>query len=216
MQVGWAVIGRGPDRLSVRVATLGWSRSSYVEFCDDEKVETLVLAHEHAFAAFGGIPREVLYDNVKTVVLERNTYGRGHHRFHSGFLDYGGHAGFVAASVSSLPRQDERQGRTLHPLFEGEPFGAVCQGLKQADLRPDKDAANAAVARWLREIANARVHGTTGEVPAERQRASPPSASSIYSRLLPRPYSGRSIRQLQTPAQDRMRQYEELVMGSAA
>jgi hypothetical protein len=63
--------------------------------CDDEKVETLILAHEHAFAAFGGVPREVPYDNVKTVVLERNTYSRGHHRFHSGFLDYAGHAGFV-------------------------------------------------------------------------------------------------------------------------
>lgn len=95
MQVDWAVIGRGPDRISVFVATLGWSRSSYVEFCEDEKVETLILAHEHAFAAFGGIPREVLYDNVKTVVVERNTYGRGHHRFHSGFLDYASHVGFV-------------------------------------------------------------------------------------------------------------------------
>jgi transposase len=62
-QVDWAVIGRGGDRLSVFVATLGWSRSSYVEFCDDEKVETLILAHEHAFAAFGGVPREVLYEH---------------------------------------------------------------------------------------------------------------------------------------------------------
>ena len=60
MQVDWAVIGQGRDRLSVFVATLGWSRSSYVEFCEDERVETLILAHEHAFAAFGGIPREVL------------------------------------------------------------------------------------------------------------------------------------------------------------
>jgi transposase len=35
-------------------------------------------------------------------------------------------------------------------------------------VRPDKPAANAAVARWLREVANARVHATIGEVPAER------------------------------------------------
>lgn len=40
MQVEWATIRRGRDRLSVFVATMGWSRSSYVEFCDDEKVET--------------------------------------------------------------------------------------------------------------------------------------------------------------------------------
>ena len=40
--------------------------------------------------------------------------------------------------------------------------------MRQAGLKPDKHAANAAVARWLREVANARVHATTNEVPAER------------------------------------------------
>lgn len=64
------------------IATLGWSRTTYVEFCDDERVETLILVHENAFLAFGGAPIEVLYDNMRTVVIERNTYGRGVHRFH--------------------------------------------------------------------------------------------------------------------------------------
>ena len=77
MQADWATIGRGADQLSVWIATLGWSRATYVEFCDDERLETLISCHENALVAFGGVPREVLYDNVKTVVLERNTYGRG-------------------------------------------------------------------------------------------------------------------------------------------
>src|SRR5437762_4641024 len=38
MQVDWAVIRRGSNRLSVFVATLGWSRASYVEFVTDERV----------------------------------------------------------------------------------------------------------------------------------------------------------------------------------
>jgi len=62
MQVDWAVIRRGSNRLSVFVATLGWSRASYVEFVTDERVETLIEAHENAFLAFGGAPHEVLYD----------------------------------------------------------------------------------------------------------------------------------------------------------
>src|SRR5690242_4903955 len=95
MQADWATVGRGADRLSVFIATLGWSRVAYVEFCDDERVETLIRCHENAFAAFGGVTREVLFDNMKTVVLERNTYGRGVHRFHAGFLDYAKHAGFM-------------------------------------------------------------------------------------------------------------------------
>jgi transposase len=68
----------------VFVATLGWSRASYVEFVSDERVETLIEAHENAFLAFGGTPREVLYDNMRTVVLQRHGYGRGRHRFHPG------------------------------------------------------------------------------------------------------------------------------------
>jgi len=95
MQADWATVGRGTERLSVFIATLGWSRMAYIEFCDDERVETLIRCHENAFVAFGGVPQEVLFDNMKTVVLERNTYGRGVHRFHAGFLDYAKHAGFL-------------------------------------------------------------------------------------------------------------------------
>ena len=68
-------MGSGAAKLKVFIATLGWSRAAYVEFCDDERVETLIACHERAFLAFGGVPKEVLYDNMKTVVLERNTYG---------------------------------------------------------------------------------------------------------------------------------------------
>ncbi len=74
---------------------LGWSRATYVEFCDDERVETLILAHENARLSFGGVPIEVLYDTMRTVGIERNTYGRGNHRFHPGLLDDARHAGFL-------------------------------------------------------------------------------------------------------------------------
>ena len=48
MQVDWATIRRGADRLSVFVATLGWSRATYVKFVADERIETLIAAHENA------------------------------------------------------------------------------------------------------------------------------------------------------------------------
>ena len=68
----------------------------------DEQVETLIGCHENAFLAFAGVPREVLYDNMKTVVIERNTYGKGAHRFHPGFLDYARHAGLSCRGCASL------------------------------------------------------------------------------------------------------------------
>ena len=65
MQADWATVGRGAERLSVFIATLGWSRMAYVEFCDDERVETLIRCQENVFGAFGCVPREVLFDKTR-------------------------------------------------------------------------------------------------------------------------------------------------------
>ena len=59
MQADFATIRRGRDRLSVFIATLGWSRATYVEFISDARMETLLGCHERAFYFFGGVPREV-------------------------------------------------------------------------------------------------------------------------------------------------------------
>jgi len=186
MQADWATVGRGTDKLKVFIGTLGWSRTAYVEFCDDEQFETLRSAHEHAFDFFAGVPREVLYDNMKTVVLERNAYGRNLHRFHPGFLDYAGHAGFLPRLCR--PYRAKTKGKVER--FIGYlkrsfwiPFVASC---RQSGLKPDKQAANAAVAIWLREVANARVHATTGEVPLERLIIEQGKLQD-----LPKPYKGR-------------------------
>ena len=131
-----------------------------------EQVETLLACHEHAFAAFAGVPGEVLYDSeaehangwepfarrTKTVVLERNAYGRNMHRFHPGFLDYAGHAGFLPRLCR--PYRAKTKGKVER--FIGYlkrsfwiPFVATC---RQDGLQPDKQAANAAVAIWLRVV----------------------------------------------------------------
>ena len=63
--------------------------------------------------------------------------------------------------------------------------------LAQDGVAVDAQAANAAVGRWLREVANARVHGTTGAVPAERLEAEREALQPV-----PAPYGGRSVREL--------------------
>ena len=50
---------------------------------------------EAVLAFFGGVPREVLYDNMRTVVTERDRYGPGLHRYNRTFLDFAHHHGFV-------------------------------------------------------------------------------------------------------------------------
>jgi hypothetical protein len=88
MQVDWVEFRKGRNPLYAFCATLGFSRASFIEFVTDMKVEALIRCHEDAFVAFGGICQRVLYDNMKTVVLERDASGQGEHRFHAGLLDY--------------------------------------------------------------------------------------------------------------------------------
>ncbi len=165
MQVDFATIRRGRERLSVFIATLGWSRAAYVEFVTDERLATLLGCHERAFYYFGGIPREVLYDNMRTVVTDRDRYGPGLHRYHSTFLDFAHHQGFVPRLCKPYrPRTKgkvERFIRYLRASF----YVPLASQFSPEGLRIDRDTANARVGTWLREVANARVHPTTGEVP---------------------------------------------------
>lgn len=189
MQVDWATIRRGADRLSVFVATLGWSRAAYVEFVPDERLETLLACHEHAFLAFGGVPREVLYDNMRTVVLERDRYGRGRHRFHPGFLDFAGHCGFRPRLCQPYRAQSKGKVERFICYLRGSFWVPLASRLAAEGVVADGAAANLAVGRWLREVANARVHATTGEVPAtrlEEERGALRHIPAPYGGLLPR------------------------------
>ena len=220
MQADWATVGRGADRLSVFIATLGWSRMAYVEFCDDERVETLIRCHENAFVAFGGVTREVLFDNMKTVVLERNTYGRGVHRFHAGFLDCAKHAGIMPRLCQPYRARTKGKVERFVGYLKGSFWVPFVASMRQLGLAPDKHAANAAVSRWLREVANARVHATTGEIPAERLLT-----ERARLQMLPAAYGGRSARIRDTAGvrskavlgyQHPLAVYDTLLMDAAA
>jgi transposase len=182
MQADFATIRRGTDRLAVFIATLGWSRATFVEFVTDERMETLLGCHERAFFYFGGVPREVLYDNMRTVVTERDRYGPGLHRYNRTFLDFAHHHGFVPRLCQPYrPRTKgkvERFIRYLRASF----YVPLASQFSPEGLTVDRETANARVGTWLREVANARVHATTGEIPLvrleqERERLQPIPAS---------------------------------------
>ncbi|MET0016383.1 IS21 family transposase [Oscillibacter sp.] len=50
---------------------LGYSRTRYIEFVTDMSTNTLIRCHANAFQYFGGYPEEILYDNMKQVVIKR-------------------------------------------------------------------------------------------------------------------------------------------------
>jgi transposase len=55
LQAGWASMRLGRNRLSVVLATLGWSRAAYAQFVSDERVATPIECRERAFLAFGRV-----------------------------------------------------------------------------------------------------------------------------------------------------------------
>jgi transposase len=212
MQADFATIRRGADRLSVFIATLGWSRAAYVEFIEDEWLETLLSCHEHAFTYFGGVPREVLYDNMHAVVSARDAYGPGRHRYNPTFLDFAHHHGFRPRLCK--PHRPKTKGKVERFIryLRASFYVPLASQFSPEGVKVDRDTANARVGAWLREVANARIHATTGEMPSarlmhERERLQP----------LPPPWPGQidRVRPKRTPLphgyQHPLRIYEELL-----
>ena len=213
LQADFATIRRGADRLSVFIATLGWSRATYVEFIGDEWLETLLSCHEHAFDYFGGVPHEVLYDNMHAVVSERDAYGPGRHRYNQTFLDFAHHYGFRPRLCKPYRPQTKGKVERFIRYLRGSFYVPLASQLSPEGLRVDRDTANARVSTWLREVANARVHATTGEVPAVRL-----AEEREHLQPLPPPWTGRIARVRPKPPappprgyQHPLRVYEDLL-----
>jgi transposase len=166
LQVDWVEFKR--ERLSAFVATLGYARAAYIEYVVDERIETLIACHVRAFEFFGGVPRELLYDNMKTVVLERDGYGPGVHRFHPTLWDVAKHYNFQPRLCRPYRAKTKGKVERFNGYLRHSFHVPLVTRLRQHGLALDRDTANVEVARWLREVANVRLHAETGVVPAER------------------------------------------------
>jgi transposase len=76
-QVDWAsfghvMIGAARRALSAFVMTLSYSRMIFLRFFFDQSLENFVRGHVEAFAAFGGVPHYLLYDNLRAAVSDRH------------------------------------------------------------------------------------------------------------------------------------------------
>ncbi len=167
MQVDYCCLRPGKHRLSAFVAVLGYCRAAFVRFVSDERLETLLDCHEQAFAFFGGVPRKVLYDNMKTVVIERDGYGPDLHRFQPQFKDFAEHHGFQPKLCRPYRAKTKGKVERFNHYLKHSFAYPLTTRLKQAGLVLDVTTANAEVGIWLRDVANLRTHGTTGESPAE-------------------------------------------------
>ena len=216
MQVDWIVFRRGKLPLSAFVATLGYSRASYVEFVTNEQLPTLLGCHERAFDFFGGVVREVLYDNMKTVVIGRNAYGRGLHRYQPTFLDFAKHYGFVPRLCKPYRAKTKGKVERFNGYLRRSFYNPLASRLAQDRLWLDADTANAEVMRWLRDTANVRLHATTGQAPLSRLTLEQPRLQpwpTPWRSSLPSPATPSLPPRFDaTPLQHPLRVYQALLM----
>jgi transposase len=74
-QMDWGEYRLNRRKVYAFVGILGYSRWLYLGYVDSMRSEVLLACHQRMLADFGGVPREILYDNMKTVVTQRDAYG---------------------------------------------------------------------------------------------------------------------------------------------
>jgi transposase len=178
-QVDWSHCGAlGPETdrhtLSAFVLTLGYSRRQYIEFTRSQDLETFLRCHVHAFAYFGGVPAELLYDNLKTAVDHRTPAGGI--VWNSRFRDLADSYGFTPRACQ--PYRPQTKGKVERSI--GYLKGNFLLGRELAT--ETLATLNRAVLLWLRETADGRVHGTTQQRPCDRWPAEQAALQPLGSR----------------------------------
>jgi transposase len=153
------MIGGTAVKVFLFVATLGYSRRLHVRAYGHEKQDSWFDGMESAFRALGGIPREVLLDNAKALILHHDPASREvmlHPRLHAFAKHWGFRVRACAPYRARTKGKDERGvGYVKSNAMAGRCFATWSE-------------MEAHLAGWTREIADVRVHGTTGETPMRR------------------------------------------------
>lgn len=184
MQADFTHVRRGRNPLIAFVATLGYSRATWVRFTADETAETLLCCLREAMVYFGGVPEHVLFDNAKTIIIKRDAYGEGQHQWHAGLRSMAKDYGFVPRVCRPYRARTKGKVERFNSYLKGSFLVPLVASLKTAGLQLDVESANAHVGRWLTEVANARIHATTRERPDRR-------LAEEQAALLPLPAVGR-------------------------
>lgn len=168
LQADFTHVRRGRDPLIALVATMGYSRATFVKFTSGEDATTLCTGLREAFDYFGGVPEHVLFDNTKAVVIERDAYGVGLHRWNDEMKALAEACGFTPRLCRPYRAKTKGKVERFNSYLKGSFVVPLAATVEASGLRLTVELASVHVRRWLDEVANARVHGTTKAVPAMR------------------------------------------------
>lgn len=151
-QVDWASFGKveihGTRRpLVAFVMVLSWSRWIFLRFGVDQRMGAFLAHHVAAFEAFAGVPRVLLYDNLKSAVTERIGDAIV---FNPTLLSFASHHRYEARPVA--PYRGNEKGRVERAIRD------VRESFWPARTWSDLDDLNRQAEAWCREIRGARRH----------------------------------------------------------
>jgi len=162
-QVDWGELGTvevdgGLHKLFCFNMILGYSRMRYVEFTLSTDTSTLIKCHLNAFQYFGGYTQEILYDNMKQVVIKK-AIKSSDSEWNSQFRDFFEYYGFIPRLCRPYRPQTKGKientvGYVKRDFFLGREFSSL-------------ENLNVQTLEWLKRV-NSSVHGTTHEITLER------------------------------------------------
>lgn len=164
-QVDWSDFGsvefsdyKEKKHVSCFCMVLGFSRCMNNEYYFCQSLENFIDAHIKSFEYFGGVPKEILYDRVKSVVLE--SYTDSEVKWNEKFLDFARFYGFKP--LLCRPYWPRTKGKVERP------YGYIEEDFFLGRTFKNLDDLNNQGREWLDKTANLRIHGTTREVPLVR------------------------------------------------
>jgi transposase len=135
---------------------LGFSRRQYIDFTIRRDFYSLIRRHQDAFQYYGGVPKECLYDNEKTIVLR---WECGRPVFNPAFTSFITH--YNCKPVACRPGSPKTKGKIESP------FNYVENNLLGGRDFQDLDDLRATARWWLREKSDLHIHDTTKRAPIE-------------------------------------------------
>lgn len=157
-QVDWGYCGHSIDKdgkikpIYVFAYILGFSRYCYIEFTQSMSQDVFINCHKNAFDYCGGVPTEILYDNMKQVRI-------GPNKLNPVLLDFSQYYGFSVKTCRPYrPRTKGKVERLINYIK-----GNFLPGKNFASI----EDANAQARGWLVNVSNNRIHSTTGKKPCD-------------------------------------------------
>jgi len=142
---------------------LGFSRAIFARFVDRCTIQAFMESHIAAFHYLGGVPSEILYDNMRYLVLTSRV---GHRHFNPEIVDFAAHYGFTL-----------RTSPAYSPWVKGKverPIDYIRERFWRGYLFESIDKANRDLRHWLDTVANQRAHGTYRQPVSQRWQQEQP------------------------------------------